>query len=463
VILAVRAAGGPGQTIDLSRPVVVGRDEGCDLVLTDEKASRRHASLSPARDGTVTLEDLGSTNGTFRDGRRLSGPATLRVGDAFTIGDTVLELTSGAEAPAVPAGRPSVIERIALRRSAGRARVLAIAAAVGLVAAVVLVVLFATGVFGGSDEPSISGIVEEAQPRTAQIRRFLATDPAGTADDVSDGAGSGWVWDAEQGLVVTNAHVIIAAPKFSVRLATEQSERPAEIVAVSPCDDLAVLRVTNVDGMETMPLGSQADLRQGDTVVSLGFPASLAAGDNPTLNRGVVSVVETQSVDLGYTGALPNVIQSDNSHNPGNSGGPLLDLNGELVGVTTFSDNNIEGGRYSIGVDRVKEVVPDLVAGHSAGWTGIGWDTLATGDVLTSMGLPDTQGLLVRFVTPGSPAAQAGFPAPSLIVAIDGQPITSDVGAYCGAVGKKAKDETATFTVIPAGSDQPIDVVVPFA
>jgi serine protease Do len=212
--------------------------------------------------------------------------------------------------------------------------------------------------------------------------------------------------------------------------------------------------------METMPLGSQAELERGETVISLGFPSSLAAGENPTANRGVVSVARATAVPLPWTGTLPNVIQSDNPHNPGNSGGPLLDLRADLVGVTTFSDRTEEGARYSIGVDRVKELVPGLAAGDSLGWVGVGWLLERTPELMASYGLPDDDGLLVTFVTPGTPAAEAGFPSPSLIVAIDGQPVTGDVATYCAAMGEKTTGETATFTVIPAGSTEAVDVQV---
>jgi S1-C subfamily serine protease len=466
--IVVQSGGASSERVILDRPREVGRDPGCDLPLADKKASRRHARLTPTADGTVTLEDLGSTNGTFVNGERIAAPVTLRGGEHVVIGDTLLiaESVDPARAPGPQPEptpqRPSVIERIQLKQAAGRARTVAIAAAAGLVVALVLVVLFVTGVFGGSDddELSVPEIIEAAAPRTVQVRRFVAVDTAGTPSDASENGGSGWVWDAEQGLVVTNAHVINAAPKFSVRLATEQRERNAEIVAAAPCEDLAVLRVADTAGVETMPLGSQAELERGDTVISFGFPSSLAAGDNPTANRGIISIARTSSVPLVWTGPLPNVIQTDSPFNPGNSGGPLVDKAAELVGVTTFSNDTGEGARYAIGVDRVKEIVPGLAEGHSLGWIGLGWLVERTADIIASYDLPDIEGLLVTFVTPGTAAAEAGFPAPSLLVAIDGQPVTSDVSTYCDAFGEKTSGDRATFTVIPAGSTEQMDVEV---
>ena len=126
------------------------------------------------------------------------------------------------------------------------------AVAVALVG-VVVGVLFATGTFGGGDEaPSIPVLVEEATPAIVQIR--------GIDDGPSFGDGTGWVWNAEEGLIVTNAHVSDAAPRLAIRLPETTADRPAEVVGVSLCDDLALLRVGDTGGLETMPLGSQADL-----------------------------------------------------------------------------------------------------------------------------------------------------------------------------------------------------------
>ncbi len=463
--LTVRSGSGHTRTVELAPGRnTLGRDHDCQIVLDDDKASRHHATITQNPDDTLTLEDLGSTNGTHVDGRRITTPTALTPTNTIRIGDTTIQTADTPSQPTTPGtpptqpASPSRIERLALRRSASRARILAGIAAAGLVVAVALVVLFVTGILGGGDDKlTVPQIVKRAEPSTLQIRRFVT--------DESENGGSGWVWDAGKGLVVTNAHVVNAAPKFSVRLATESRERSAEIVAVAPCEDLAVLRVKDGAGFTTMPLGSQADLSQGDSVVSIGFPISLAAGDNPTVNTGVVSVVQTRSVPLGYTAALPDVIQTDVAHNPGNSGGPLLDADADLVGVTTFAnaESGIQGERYSIGVDRVKTVVPDLANGKSLGWTGIGWLALPTADDLEGLGLPVMDGLPVEFVTPGTPAEEAGLPAPSLIVAIDGKTVTGDVGTYCKAVGKKTKGDSAVFTVIPAGSEDPVDVEVPFA
>ena len=272
------------------------------------------------------------------------------------------------------------------------------------------------------------------------------------------------MYDAAQGLVVTNAHVVNAAARFAVRLAGEERERPAEIVGVAPCEDLAVLRVEDTAGLQTMPLGSQTRLRQGETVLAIGYPVTLAAEENLVANEGVVSIVKTRSIDLYYTGALPNVIQTTARTNPGNSGGPLLDLGGELVGVVTFSNvqPGFEGQRYAIGVDRARLIVPQLAEGSSIGWTGIGFYQPESSDELAQMGLPVQPGLVIANVVPGTPAAEANLPVPSLVVAVDGAALDWTVGSYCRLVGSAQPGETAVFSVIAPGATTPTGVTVGF-
>jgi S1-C subfamily serine protease len=301
-------------------------------------------------------------------------------------------------------------------------------------------------------------VIEQATPSTVQIRRF----PAGE----SENAGSGWVWDAEQGLIVTNAHVVNESARFAVRLGEEARERAAEVVAVAPCEDLAVLRVEDTTGLRTMPLGSQADLVQGEDVVALGYPATaLSENDRLVANEGIVSVVQAKS-DLGpYVAPLPNVVQIDASINFGNSGGPLVDLAGELVGVNTAVNAalDVEGQNYAIGVDRVKEVVPGLAQGRSVAWTGMGFTYPTQESDYTDRELPAVPGLIVERAVPGTTAEAAGFgQGPVLVTAINGQTLTPDIRSYCNLTRDLESGDVATFTVYVPGEAEPQDVQVEF-
>lgn len=468
--IEIRSGPAAGTAIEVDRPLVLGRDGGCDVVLDDDKASRRHATVTPRADGTVEVEDLGSTNGTYVDGQRIGARTTLRAGSTLTIGDTALAATDGApsegarttlEAPPAPAASPATpsrIERIALGRSIERSQRIAATVGLAAVAAVVVVVLFLTGVIGGDERPTVPQVIAQATHSTVQIRRFLA--------ETSENAGSGWVYDAERGLIVTNAHVVNEAARFAVRLGEEDGERAAEVVAVAPCEDLAVLRVEDTSGLETMPLGSQADLVQGEDVIALGYPATaLSENDRLVATEGIVSVVQARS-DLGPNVApLPNVVQIDASINFGNSGGPLVDMAGGLVGVNTSVNPalEIEGQNYAIGVDRVREIVPGLADGRSIAWTGIGFTYPTQESDYTDRGLPAVPGLIVERAVPGTTGEAAGFgQGPVLVAAINGQTLTPDIRSYCNLTRDLESGDVATFTIFVPGEADPRDVPVEF-
>jgi S1-C subfamily serine protease len=496
--LTFTSGGDEGQSTQArGEHFVIGRDDECDLVINDERVSRHHAYLKVHDDGRAELHDMGSANGTYVNGHRITGPVMLSGGEQIQVGNTTLstalrEPSEGATTIGItPAGlgaplglagatppppdgdaggvpptpTPSTIERIKLRRSVRGAVALA---GLAVAAAVIVVVLVATGVFGGgngSDEPDIPEIVAQVTPSTVLVNSEVDGEPAGN--------GTGWVYDADEGLIVTNAHVVNGGETYSVVLG--QSVRDATVVGVATCDDLAVLRVSNTDGMVTLPLaGSQEDLQQGQTVVALGFPASASLAGNLTATEGIVSVVRT-SFDLSPLDVprYSNVIQTDAAINPGNSGGPLVNAQGELVGVnsagiTLLGGRTIQGQGYAVGVDRVKEVVPVLAGGTSWGWTGMGFihvpDPQAEAQNLSGAGLPLQPGLAVINVTEGTPAADAGFgQGPVLVTAVNGRPMDGSLPAYCDALGDPETATDATFTVYQGGSSQPQDVTVRMA
>ena len=178
------------------------------------------------------------------------------------------------------------------------------------------------------------------------------------------------------------------------------------------------------------PLGKGADVEQGETVVALGFAAGAAATDEVTSTRGVVSSASTTfrdpSPDVpGYREA----VQTDTALNPGYSGGPLVDLDGRLVGVnaaarTTGSDGRpLEGQNYAIGIDRARRVLAELRQGRSIGWIGATFGYPTTEELLDRK-LPP--GLYLTGAVPGTPAARAGLGGRGeLLAGVDGRPLAS--------------------------------------
>ena len=426
---------------------VIGRDEDCDLVLAgDPKVSRRHAYLKARSDGRATLHDLGSSNGTWVDGRQVTS-ALLAGGERLRIGDTEL-VPEHAAAPAPVASQPaagqsslvrrgqSAVARAMLQRSVRRATALG-GAAVAIAAGGATVF-----VSGALERPSTEEIVRAVAPSTVLIEALRGKEQAGN--------GSGWVLDAREGLVVTNAHVVNSGTGFKVGVGEQL--RDARIVGVAPCDDLAVLRVDDASGLRALPLGSQSELELGEPVVAVGFPGSASRSSKLTSTSGVVSVVRSTYTEPALdVPVYPNVIQTDAAINPGSSGGPLVNGDGELVGVNSAGrtksaeGRTIQGQSYAVGVDRVKEVTDVLRTGRSIGWAGMSFE-YPSGEGGAA------PGLLVSAAVAGSTAERAGFGAkPLTVTAVDGTPVDRSLSSWCDAVRDVRSGEWAEVSVTDAG------------
>ena len=166
-------------------------------------------------------------------------------------------------------------------------------------------------------------------------------------------------------------------------------------------------------GLKTMPLGSQAKLEAGDTVVAVGFPASASPQDHLVATVGSVSDPKTE-YDVAQAADIPllaNVVQTDAAINPGNSGGPLVDQDKQLVGMNTAGldeagGRRLQGQGYAIGVDQLKRSCRCWPRRTSIGWTGLGLEPADPGPP-PRQNLP--AGLLVKNAIPGTPADKAGF------------------------------------------------------
>jgi S1-C subfamily serine protease len=382
--------------------------------------------------GRVAVHDLGSEQGTYVNGERLEGSRTIEGGEEIRIGDTLLTPSLGDPAEEalevrVPANEDGqTLEVVPAGEHGELRRRIRLATALGagavLLAVVGLIVFLASR---GGGKPSPATIVSDAKKRTVLIKAKI---PGGTS------GGTGFVLDAGNGLVVTNFHVLNGGSRFAVGV--DGNLRSATIAGAAPCDDLAVLKVQDESGMETFPLGSQKDLKQGEQVVAVGYPASAALDDNLTSTAGVVSRVQGSfRAPAADAPSYPNVVQTDAALNPGNSGGPLIDERERLVGVnaatlTRIGGAPIQGQGYAIGVDRVKEVVAGLRGGHSQGWAGFGLEFLKDGP----------NGIVA--------VPMAGTSSVSgLVSEINGAKVGSTFAGYCDAVRSIDSGQTAVITI----------------
>ncbi|MGZ8667566.1 MAG: FHA domain-containing protein, partial [Solirubrobacterales bacterium] len=418
IILTGSSGPGAGKEVALEGDaVVIGREPGCDLVLDDDEVSRRHAEIRRTAGG-AEIRDLGSRNGTWVDGTRISGPTPLRGGETVKVGRTSFD-AKGEGAPTTPlaatAGQtperpipkpetPSGVQRQKLQESVNRSMIVAVAA---IVIALLVVGLAIAGVFSGDDDGKngtgvvlARDVVRDVTPSTVLVNAYEGGKRAGN--------GSGWVYNADQGLIVTNAHVVEGGSRFEVGVGNEL--RRAYVVGVSPCDDLALLRTNRHANLKTIALGSQSEIKLGDRAFVIGFPGNASLEDELVVTEGAVSVVKTRPDLVGAVDpnaiTYPNVVQLDATINSGNSGGPAVNDKRQLIGVNTFTIG-IEDQNFAIGVDQVKKVVPQLARGDSIGYGGFGLDALTEEDA-QALGIP-VLGLIVTSVLPNSTADQVGL------------------------------------------------------
>jgi S1-C subfamily serine protease len=446
VWLRVLSGADAGRTIELpeDRPFILGRVQGCDLVIRDERASRQHAELRPEAAGGVRVVDLGSANGTFVDDRRVD-EALLAGGEELRIAGVeiaVLARRPASEGGEAPGPSWSGVGRLLDARTRGARRTTWVALGAAALALIAVAVVLVAG-RGGDDE--VTQAVRKVAPSTLLVQALRGNRPTAT--------GSGWVLDARGGLVATAAHVVNQGERFNV--AVGGHALPASVVAVAPCEDLAVLRVMT-GKLKAARMGKGSALEQGETVVALGFPAGAAAGDAPTSTRGVVSATSTAFRDPAPdVPAYPDAVQTDTALNPGYSGGPLADRDGRLIGVnaaarTTGSDGRaLEGQNFAIGIDRARRVLDRLRAGRSEAWTGatFGYPTTAE---LVERKLP--QGLYVTGAVPGTPAARAGVTGTGEVLSgVDGRRVGTTLQSYCDAIAGRRSGERVKLTMVGRG------------
>ena len=254
------------------------------------------------------------------------------------------------------------------------------------------------------------------------FRRFFDVPPdTGPRERPFQSAGSGVIFDARSGYIVTNAHVVENATEITVTL-QDGRDLKAEVVGSDAPSDVAVLKV-KPDGLAQVPLGDSSKAEVGDFVVAIGNPFGL----QHTVTSGIISGLSRSGINPdGYE----NFIQTDASINPGNSGGALVNLRGELIGINTAilsrSGGNIGIG-FAIPVNMARSVMDQLIKFGSVkrGQLGVSMYTV-TADIARSLGLASAVGALVSQVVEGSPADKAGIRTGDVITTVNGQAVKSN-------------------------------------
>src|SRR5437588_392046 len=229
---------------------------------------------------------------------------------------------------------------------------------------------------GTASALDIRAVLRAVEPGVVVITDFSA---ASSGDTQASGQGTGMVLDT-QGDVLTNAHVVTGATTLSVQVFGQPSIYQAKVLGVDTADDVAVIQIQNPGKLTPMPLGSSAGARIGDPVVAIGNALGLAPG-GPTVTSGIISGLG-RSLSTN-TERLTGLLQTDASLNPGNSGGPLADVSGKVIGMNTAVSTDGQGVGFAIPIDKITPLVDQLKKGNTAaraqGFLGVSLSTATSG------------------------------------------------------------------------------------
>jgi S1-C subfamily serine protease len=286
----------------------------------------------------------------------------------------------------------------------------------------------------------------------------------GETSQKGEATGSGIVINTN-GTILTNWHVVENAVKVTVSLTKGQTVE-AQVVGKDPSNDIAVLRI-HPDGLTLHPLtlGDSSTAEVGDPVLAIGNPFDLER----TLTTGVVSALQRQiTAPNGFT--IDNVLQTDAPINPGNSGGPLLNAQGQVIGINSQIETGGSGSDGSVGIgfavpiNTAKTEIPQLEKGGTVSSGYLGLTSLTIDGSLSALNLPVKSGALVQSVQKGTPAEKAGIHGGSvssttedgqvavggdIITSVDGKPVTSseDLANYIEA---KKPGQAVTLGILRA-------------
>jgi 2-alkenal reductase len=290
------------------------------------------------------------------------------------------------------------------------------------------------------------------------------------------GEGSGFVWDAA-GHIVTNFHVVEDAETVKVIFA-DGASREAQVIGTDPDADLAVLKVdVNASELPPLVLGDSDALQVGQLTIAIGNPY----GQDFTMTSGIISAVGRTIFNSNSSFSIPEVIQTDAAINPGNSGGPLLNRQGEVIGINTMilsQSGANDGVGFAIPVNIAKQIIPTLIAGeeYEYAWLGISGARIAD-EVAQAMDLPvGTRGVLIIGVAENSPASRAGLHASrqvltvagqeypyggDIVITIQGEPI-ADMADLITYLLKKTRpgDQVSLGLIRPDGAKQDVSVTL---
>jgi S1-C subfamily serine protease len=268
------------------------------------------------------------------------------------------------------------------------------------------------------------------------FRRFFGELPEGAVPDdspqggrrqVEQGTGSGFIINGN-GQVITNAHVVQGADKVTVTLKDGRVFQ-GKVMGIDTVTDVAVVKIEG-DKLPSVTLGDSEKIKAGEWAIAIGNPLGL---DN-TVTAGIISATGRSSSQVGDGSKRVNYIQTDAAINPGNSGGPLLNASGQVIGMNTAILRNAQGLGFAIPINQVQKISEQLVAKGKVEHPFLGVQMLSltpnvrkqfNEDPNAGLKIDVDKGALIGKIIPNSPAAQGGVKINDIIVAVNGQPVSS--------------------------------------
>jgi serine protease Do len=270
----------------------------------------------------------------------------------------------------------------------------------------------------------------------------------------TEGTGSGFVYD-DKGHILTNHHVVEGANKITVTFA-DGVELPAKVVGSDEATDVAVIRVDNTH-YRPLPKGDSSKLKVGELVMAIGSPFNLSQ----SVTAGIVSATERNDVQINEYEAF---IQTDAAVNPGNSGGPLVDMDGRVVGINSAiatSTRANAGVGFAIPIAMASNIADKLIKDGKINYARLGVQIQPITPALAEQfGVdPKTKGVLVNMVVPDSPAEKAGLQPGDVITSFNGEPVLS-VPSFRMKVASSDVGKTSRLTYVRNGKPREASVVL---
>jgi S1-C subfamily serine protease len=291
---------------------------------------------------------------------------------------------------------------------------------------------------------SISDLVHTARPSIVSVHQTITqSGPYGGAVQ-GTAAGTGFVLSAD-GYIVTNNHVIADGSDTEVTF-SDGTSKSAKVVAADPTHDLAVLKVDRT-GLTPLAIGNSDDLRIGDPLIAVGYALDL--NGEPSVTAGILSAKD-RTITEENGEQLVNLLQTDTAINPGNSGGPLLNSQGQVVGINTAIAGQAQNIGFAIAITPVMNVIDSLQSGTVPDRALMGVSTQPA---------DSGKGAAIVEIAPGSGAAASGLKVGDVVTAVDGQAIDqpSDLGVV---VATHKPGDKVTVTVDRNGKSQDITVTL---